>query len=1034
MLWKKALSLIVVLCVGGAGSALGQAGTVAGTVTEAASEKPLPGANVVVLSTGQEAGSQQGASTDADGSYRLSGLEPGTYDVRASFIGYQSQTEEVTVAAGETTTVNFALATGGVAMDEMVVVGYGTQERSDLTGSISSVPTEDLEDAPIESAQEAIQGRVSGVTVTQNTGSPGSGFSIRIRGTGTTGNSNPLYVVDGVPVSDPTATGAGGISFLNPSDIESIDILKGASAAAIYGAQAANGAVIITTKTGEAGERSVSFNAYTGVQETPRTIDMLRGPEYASLRNEADINAGQAPTFTSPSTFFGPNGTTDYQDLVFEQGTTQNYNLAVAGGSEDLTYRISGGYFEEGGIIDKSSLERLNVRVNTEFEVNSLLTVGEQVTAERLTRNTISETDNVRNLLIQTLQVDPTVPARDSAGNFTAQTRTNAQNPLAALDFQNNEFNENRLVGNIFAELSVLESLRVRSQFGFDLRNGNTFAFAPEFDISPSFQNVSPSATQFSDFQSSLVWDNTVTFDQTFGPHDVKAVGGTTLETNSYRFINATTQGQPGNDPSLRYLGAGPEVVNIGGSLAESNLLSFFGRVNYNFSDRYLLTAVARYDGSSRFGENNRFAFFPSVSAAWRISEEPYFPDTDLVNNLKLRAGWGQNGNQRIGDYPFAATIAGNQDYVRNGQLAPGSAPLQSPNPNVKWEETTQTDVGLDATLLSERLDLSVEFFNKVTSDLLVGLPPIPTSGLVSASPENAGEIRNRGWEFSADYSTTPLEDLTVRVGGNLTTLSNEVLSLAQSTDFVINSGFYRNGSITRTEPGHPVGAFYGFVTDGLFQTPDEVADANALNDTGPYQSADTAPGDIRFKDLNGDGQITQADQTFIGNPTPDFTYGFNLDVEYKGLSLSTFFQGVQGNDLFAAYKFYTVFNTAFNMSEEAKGRWTGPGTSTRVPRLTSSDPNQNSRISDFYVEDGSYLRLKNVRLGYSVPSRLLDGLGAGLNRARLYVSAKNLFTATGYDGYTPEIGVNNSTLDRGIDRATYPQPRVYTVGVNLGF
>jgi TonB-linked SusC/RagA family outer membrane protein len=1028
MLWKKALSLLVLLCVGGVGTATAQTGTIAGTVTEAASAETLPGANVQIV------GTQRGASTDAQGAYRITGVQPGTYEVRASFIGYQSQTREVSVEAGETAQVTFALRAGGVAMDEMVVVGYGTQERSDLTGSVSSVPTQDLEDTPIENAQEAIQGRVAGVTVTQNTGSPGSGFSIRIRGTGTTGNSNPLYVVDGVPVADPTETGAGGIGFLNPSDVESIDILKGASAAAIYGAQAANGAVIITTKSGSAGERRVSFSAYTGVQETPRTIDMLEGPEYAVLRNEANINAGGDPVFTSPSTYLGPNGNTDYQDLVFKQGVTQNYNLAVSGGTEDLTYRISGGYFEEGGIIEKSNLERLNVRVNTEFEVNDLLTVGEKVTFERTTRNTIPETDNVRNLLIQTLQVDPTVPARDSAGNFTAQPRTNANNPLAALDFQNNEYNENRLVGNIFAELSFLESLRYRSQLGFDLRNGNTYAFTPSYDISPSFRNPNPSATQYSDFQSSLVWDNTVTFDKTFGVHDVEAVGGTTIETNDYRFINATTQGQPGNDPSLRYLGAGPDFVNVGGGLGESNLLSFFGRLNYNFSDRYLLTAVARYDGSSRFGANNRFAFFPSVSAAWRISEEPFFPDTDVVNNLKLRAGWGQNGNQRIGDYPFASTIAGGQGYLLNGQLAPGSAPLQSPNPNVKWEETTQTDVGLDATLFSERLDLSVGFFNKVTSDLLVYLQPIPTSGLVEASPENAGEIRNRGWEFSADYSANPTDDLTVRVGGNLTTLNNEVLSLAQSTDFVIPGGNYRPGFITRTEPGHPVGAFYGYVTDGLFQTQQEVADANALNDDGPYQSAGTAPGDIRFKDLNGDGEITEADKTFIGNPTPDFTYGFNLDVQYKGFSLSTFFQGVQGNDLFAAYKFYTVFNSRFNKSEAVKNRWTGPGTSDRMPRLTSSDPNQNSRISDFYVEDGSYLRLKNIRLGYSVPSGLLEGLGAGLSRARLYVSAKNLFTVTGYDGYTPEIGVNNSTLDRGIDRATYPQPRVYTVGINLGF
>ena len=1034
MLWKKALFLLALLSLGAAGAATAQTGTITGTVRGASSGETLPGANVVIVDT------QQGSSTNANGTYRIAGVEPGTYRVRASFVGYQRQTKEIEVAAGETTEVSFILSSSGVAMDEMVVVGYGTQERSDLTGAISSVPTEDLEEAPIESAQEAIQGRVSGVTVTQNTGSPGSGFSIRIRGTGTTGNSNPLYVVDGMPVTNATATGSGGISFINPSNIESIDILKGASAAAIYGAQAANGAVIITTKNGRAGERSISFNAYVGAQETPRTIDMLEGPEYAALRNEANINAGLAPTFASPNAYLEPGGNTDYQDLVFRRGTTQNYNLSVAGGSEDLTYRLSGGYFEEGGIISKSSLERLNVRVNSEFEVNSLLTVGEKVTFERTTRNTISETDNVRNVLIQTLQVDPTVPARDSAGNFTAQPRTNAQNPVAVLDFQNNEYNENRLVGNIYAELSPLSVLNVRSQFGFDLRNGNTYAFAPEYNISPSFRNQTPSSTQYSDFQSSLVWDNTVTYNQTFGSHDVEVLGGTTIETNDYRFINATTQGQPGNDPSLRYLGAGPEVVNIGGSLSESNLLSFFGRANYNFSDRYILTAVARYDGSSRFGENNRFAFFPSFSAAWRISEESFFPDTDLVSNLKLRAGWGQNGNQQIGNYPYAATISGNQDYVLNGQLAPGSALLQSPNPNVKWEETTQTDVGLDATLFSQRLDVSVGFFNKVTSDLLVYLPPIPTSGLVEASPENAGEIRNRGWEFSADYSTTPAEDLTVRVGGNLTTINNEVLSLAKTTDFVIPGGFYRNGSITRTAPGHPIGAFYGYVTDGVFQNWDEVYNHAEQNQDPEgrrsYAASQgfTAPGDIRYKDLNGDGEITEQDQTYIGNPTPDFTYGFNLDVEYKGVSLSAFLQGTYGNDLFAAYKYYTVFNPAFNMGESTKNRWTGPGTSTQMPRLNVSDPNQNSRISDYYVEDGSYLRLKNIRLGYSLPSDLLDRLGTGLTRARAYVSAENLVTITGYDGYTPEIGVNNNTLDRGIDRATYPQPRVFTVGVSLGF
>jgi len=1038
MLWKKLLSLLLLLCVGTVGTALAQTGTISGTVSGASSGETLPGANVAIV------GTQRGSSTNANGQFTISGLSPGAYTVRASFVGYQPKTKSVDVEPGETTEVNFAL-TSGLAMDEMVVVGYGTQQRSDLTGSISSVPTQDLEEAAVESAQEAIQGKVAGVTVTQNSGSPGSGFSVRIRGTGTTGNSNPLYVVDGTPVTGATDAGVGGIDFLNPSDIESIDILKGASAAAIYGSQAANGAVIITTKSGREGERTVSFNAYTGTQETPRTLDMLSGPEFAVLRNEADINAGRNPTFASPSQYLGPDGvSTNWQDEVFRQGVLQNYNLAVSGGTDDLTYRISGGYYSEGGIIEESNLDRLNVRVNTEFDVSPFLTVGEKVTFKRSTRNTILENDAVRNTLIQTLQVDPTVPPRDSAGNFTAQPRTNAQNPLAVLEFRNNENVDTRLVGNVFAETSPLESLSVRSQFGFDLRYGNTYAFTPTYNVGPNLRNDSSSATQYSDIERSLVWDNTVTFDKTYDVHDVTVLGGTTIETNMYRFLNGTTQGQPSNDPPLRYIGSGTSVVNLDGVLSESSLLSFFGRVNYNYDSRYLLTAVARYDGSSKFGENNRFAFFPSFSAAWRITEEPFFPDTDLVNNLKLRAGWGQNGNNRIGNYTFATTISDDQDYVLNGQLAPGSAPLQSANPNVKWEETTQLDVGLDATLLSERLDVSVGFFNKRTSDLLVYLNPIPTSGLTQASPENAGEIRNRGWEFSANYRMEPSSDFSFDIGANLTTLDNEVLSLS-NTDYVIDNGFYRGKSLTRTAPGHPVGAFYGYVTDGLFQTQEEVQQANELYDDpetdglDPYQEDGTAPGDIRFKDLNGDGQITEADQTFIGNPQPDFTYGFNLNAEYKGLSLSTFFQGSYGNDIYAAYKEYTVFNSAFNMSEEAKERWTGPGTSNRVPRLTSSDPNRNVRESDFFVEDGSYLRLKNIQLAYEVPQRFLGALSAtGLTRARAYVSAKNLVTITGYDGYTPEIGVNggsdSSTLDRGIDRATYPQPRAYTVGIGLTF
>ncbi|WP_028566843.1 SusC/RagA family TonB-linked outer membrane protein [Salisaeta longa] len=1026
MLWKRLLSLVVWFALGAAAlpstAAHAQSGTISGVVTEAEGGAPLPGANVVVV------GTTNGASTNAEGRYSFS-VAPGTYTLQASFVGYRTELKEaIVVTAGETTTVNFAMQTG-MQLDEMVVVGYGEQERRNLTGSVASVSAEEIEDRPIESVEEALQGKAAGINIVQNSGSPGSAFTVRIRGTGTIGNNTPLYVVDGIPVN-------GDISYLNPNDIASIDVLKGAASAAIYGTQAANGAVLITTKSGNPGERSVTFRSSLGVQETPRTIDMLSAAQYATLRNEALINDGSPPAYSNPAEFVGRS--TNWQNAIFRTGLIQDYGLAVSGGEESFTYRLSGSYMREGGIIEGSSYERYNVQLNSTFDVSPLLTVGERITLTNSARQTLPETDDVRNIMIQTLQMDPTVPVFNADGSYTAPRFSNTQNPVAVIDFNNNTFRINRFVGNAFAELTPLDGLTVRSDVGLDVRYGNNYYFLPTYNVSPDFTNPNSVVARYSDRVRSIVWNNTATYTRAFGSHDMTLLGGTTVETNNYQFIDASTLGTPSNDPSLRYLSSGTQINGAAGSASNSRLLSFFGRANYNYSNRYLLTLVARYDGSSRFGSQNRFAFFPSVSAAWRVSNEPFFPETDVVSDLKLRVGWGQNGNQEVGDYTFAALITSGQDYpLGTGESrVPGSAPLGAPAPDLKWETTTQSNIGLDASLLDQRFNVTLDYFIKTTDDVLLYPPNIPTSGLTSLSPSNIGKIENRGFEASVNYYGEALDgDFTYDVGVNFSALDNEVIRLVEGVDIV--QGFYRQGAITLTQAGSDVGAFYGWVTDGIFQTQQAIEEANARDGDAstPYQP-DARPGDIRFKDLNGDGRVNDEDRTFIGSPTPDFSYGFTSRLSFRGLSLSLFLQGTQGNEIFAAYKYYTEGAALFNLSEAALDRWTGPGTSNTMPRLTANDPNQNTRISDRYVEDGSYLRLKNVQLGYTLPTSLLTRIG-GLQKARVYVGAQNLLTITGYDGYTPEIGVGDdeaATLDRGIDRATYPQPRIYTVGLNLTF
>ena len=1019
MVWKRLL-LLALFGTLGAMPSLAQTGTITGRVTEMESGESLPGANIVIV------GTQLGTTSNANGEYTLSNVEPGTYTVRASFVGYRSEVQEdVVVTANETTEVDFVLRTG-VMLDEMVVVGYGEQQRDELTTSVSSVEEEDIVNRAITNPAEALQGTVPGLVVTQNSGSPGQGFSVRIRGIASPGNNEPLYVVDGLPLPDRP-------EFLNPNDIESIDVIKDAAGAAIYGTQGANGVILITTRKGRAGQTRVNFNAQYGVSQNPRQIDMLEGAEYATLRNEAAINANEAPVFDDPTSLRGQS--TNWQDEIFQDGTFQKYTLGVSGGDDDFSFRISGDFTDETGVVKTSDNRQVNFRVNTEYTAPSgLFTVGENLAIGRDSRNTVPEGDDVRNFLIQTLQFSPTKPVRDPSLNTTdnytfSENGNNAFNPVAFLDFNNSTDRATRLAGNAYGSLNPIEGLTVKTDFGLDLRYGDNYAFNPSFELNPENTNALNSVSRYTDRRSSLLWTNTATYTRAFDRHDLTLLGGTSAEWNAYEFVSASRFEIPGEDPSLRYLQLGDGNQSANGDLNRSRLMSYFGRANYDFDNRYLLSVVARYDGSSRFGANNRFGFFPSFSAAWRVSEESFMEDVDFVTDLKVRGGYGINGNDGIGDFLFTTGIEGFRNYILGpgNEVFPGATVAGSGNPDLKWEESRQTNVGVDVALFDARLEVTADYFVKNTVDLLLGVPQLSTSGAQRfGQVQNAGDIRNRGVELSLGWNDTALGgDFTYRLQGNIATVSNEVTGLGATAE--LTGGNYRQGPVTRTVVGQPIGSYYGHVTDGIFQTQEEV-------DNHAFQEQGTAPGDIRFRDLNDDGVINDADRTFLGNPFPDFTYGLNGSFAYAGFDVNFYLQGVAGNELFAAYEFYTLGSGIFNLEEDALDRWNGPGTSNDMPRLTVNDPNQNTRISDRYVRDGSYLRLKNLTFGYTVPDRLFESVGASVRRARLFVGAQNLLTFTGYNGFDPEIGERNGVLDRGIDRGVYPQARTYTVGLDFQF
>lgn len=1016
---KNGIVLVwMILC--GASGLWAQNIKIKGVVSSAEDGLPVIGATVM------EKAGLNGTITDVDGAYEIE-VADGNAVLVFSYVGLKTEERQV----GNLRQIDVILGTDVSVLGEVVVVGYGTQKRSSISGSVSTISADEITSTPVLRTEQALQGRVAGVQVTQNSGSPGSPLTVRIRGVATINNSDPLYIVDGIPVE--------GIDFLNPGDIESINVLKDAASAAIYGSRGANGVVLITTKGGRKKQDGrITYETYYGVQSPWKLINLMNAREYAIISNEAHIAAGKVPLpeFSNPD-LLGEG--TDWLDAIFSDAGTSNHQLSITGGSERSAYTVTGNLFNQDGIVggEKSGFQRYTVRLNTTNDVKDWLSIGNTLGVTHLKRRFLPENNEFTTPLVRALNMDPVTRVRRSDGvyAYSLYADTDIVNPLNAIENTHDAWVSNRLTGSVFATITPAKGLTFKTTYSTDVTFAKRNTFFPSFDLS-----IDPILSDAPGGEKNLVnsvvlqhnewrnyqWENVLTYQETFGQnHSVALTAGTSLLENRHDYSGGANTNLPTNDPADALLSNTIDPItsqSTYGGATESALLSFFGRANYEYADKYLFSATFRADGSSRFGVNNRFGYFPSFSGGWVISREPFFR-SNAITFLKLRSSWGQNGNDRIGDYTFTTIVNAGQNYSFGPDevITNGAVPLVSANPDLKWETVTQANAGLDVELFNGRFNLTTDYYIKTTTDMLYAAP-IPLVAGTLPPVRNIGKVENRGFELALQYRNRE-GAFSYSVGGNIAFVNNRVLSLGEGGDPVLTGRVQSaNATVSRTEVGRPIAAFYGFVTDGIFQTTEEVA-AHA------FQHELTAPGDIRFKDLNGDGVIDLLDQTFIGNPTPDFTYGLNADCSFKGFDLSIFVLGSQGNDIYNGTVRYDF--TYVNRPVSVLNRWTGPGTSNSEPRVSLNDPNQNARVSDRFVEDGSFIRLKNLQLGYSPPANLLKSLG--IYKFRMYVSAQNLFTFTRYSGLDPEIGAV-SALEIGIDRGFYPQARTFLGGLSVTF
>lgn len=1014
----------------------GQTIVVSGAVTGSEDKLPLIGVSV------REKGGKSGSVTDINGAYKLEVAS--TAVLEFSYVGYQ--TRQVPVDGH--TTLNVELNPESAMLQDVVVTGYKREFKSDVASSITSVKSKDIEKLVVLGIDQALQGQAAGVQITQTTGAPGDDIAVRIRGAGTLNNNNPLFIIDGVPTT-------GNINMFSTNDIDRIEVLKDGAAAAIYGSRAANGVILITTKKGKSGEPRFNFETYAGFSEANRLPKLLNAKQYLEIRNEAITNANALRPLPNQLKTYDPAildtlPDINWLDLVFGKAPVQHYSLSASGGSEHNSYYIQGEYLDQEGVFRGQGFKKYGLRFNGETG-NKFLKIGNNISFNFTDRKVINSSGdgygpgNELSGIRYTLIAAPIFPVYKPDGTYYNVSSElgdpylfgdgNA-NPLAFIDATDWTIQRSRIFGNVYAELSFLDSkLHARTSLGGD------FLFENEKKFKEKLSQAIYSPTSLTEgrvFDRNLVWQNTVDYGQNIGRSRISALIGMEAIQDNTNYLGASVNNFLRSDPLFRYIDNSTtvDINNIGASgiVTEWALLSYFGQATYTFDNRYVLNATIRRDGSSRFGVNNRWGWFPSISGAWNVSNEHFFRNVKFVSGLKLRASWGKLGNQEIGNYPYSSLIeTGKKVYSFGGEIVNGAQLVEGGNANVRWETTTQTNYGVDMSLWGDRITLIADYFNKQTSDILVRVP-VPQSGGAQHPPfVNAGSMENKGWELGAIFKNRG-KSFDWTLGGNISSVKNKVLSIADGEPILGGFGL-SDGPLTKTEPGFPIGSFFLYQMEGIFQNQAEI-DAHA------FQTKDTRPGDVKFADLNGDGKIDDKDRSHLGNPFPKFIYGMNFSLNWKHFDLSVLAQGVYGNDLYFLYGnfAYEVQLRGFNSYADILNRWTPDHPSNTFPIASVDDRNGNRRPSTRWLYDGSYLRIRNATIGYDFKHFIKSDRIAGL---RFYVTAQNLFTFTKYPGLDPEIQANtndtrgldiSSDLAVGIDWGTVPAPRTFICGASLSF
>lgn len=1018
---KKALFFVIVVC-----AALGlHAQTtinVRGTVKDALTNEELIGVTVLVVETGA------GTVTGVNGNFELD--VPVNNTLRISYVGYSIQ--EIVITNQTFLEINLQPETQ--LIDELVVVGYSVQKKSTLTGAVAPVNVDDMERRRVADVRQALQGQVAGVQVTQSTGAPGDEINIRIRGEGTIGNNNPLYIVDGVPTRE--------LAFINPSDIESMTVLKDASAAAIYGSRASAGVIVITTKSGVAGKTNFDINFFSGIQQASNLPKMLNSVQYMNVVEKAWNNAGYSGT--NPYTADKGRSdfaNTDWLDELFEPGYTNNIQMTASGGSDKLQYLLSVGYVTQDGIVvyDNDKYNRFNFRTNINANLTERIKVGTNMQLSYAIQDKLSSKGDtpgiIRHALLRPPVIsvfkspnDPTYSEKNpftdlpfyihnnrDTGGWESDKYEWTQNPIALAYFTDDTRSHFKTFGNLFGEIAFLpeKELRFRTNAGVDLNFRHEKAFFVNFgdddgggsqiDRGLGRQNRPNGLNEYRGEELTFTWNNTLSYDKMFDLHSLNALVGSEFITNYGSGINASRRRYEYDTEKFRYIDFGSTEQDLwnGGSGSEWALMSYFTSLTYVYDMRYMLTANFRADASSRFAEKNRWGYFPSLSVGWKLSEEQFMKKHDWLSDLKLRGSIGQLGNQEIANYAYLTLIRKDGDKYLISRYG---------NPDLKWETTTQYNIGIDAGIFRNRLYFTADYFQKYTTDILLPISLPSIVGDVQPTIVNAGEVSNRGWEFGIMLRNSE-SAFKYNINANLSTVKNRVEKLHPNLPSLV-------GSVTRTEPGQPLNAYYGYVFDGVYQNANEIS-THLHGTTNPTP----VPGDIRFKDRNNDGRIDDHDRDFIGDPNPGLLYGLNFSGSYKNFDIAILFQGVGSVDRYNDSKKIIDYDTRpFNYTTNILKAWDGEGSTNKIPRVSFTD-NGSSRVSSIFVEDASYLRLKNIELGYSFTN--IKKLG--MQNIRIYMSGQNLFTLTGYSGLDPE----STDL---IDMGTYPQSRSFICGINLSF